>query len=164
VNDGEHSAKQAMPMKTVVLGIGNLLMGDEGFGVHAIRALAQHAGLPADVELVDGGTGGMELLPQLEGLGRLIVMDAVRTGASPGSLLRLDGNRVPALFQTRLSPHQVALADVLAALAFAGRAPLHLVLIGIEPCSIAPGIELSAEIASRLPEAVCLVLAELNCR
>ncbi len=148
-------------MRVVVLGIGNLLMSDEGIGVHAVEALQTHFVLPAEVEVVDGGTTGMELLPELEGADHLIVVDAVRVGKPPASVVRLVGDEVPAFFKTKLSPHQVGLSDVLAALRFAGGSPGQVVLIGVQPASLEMGMELSLEVAARLGDVLSLVTAEL---
>jgi hydrogenase maturation protease len=145
----------------VVLGIGNVLMQDEGVGVHAVKALVQHYDLAENVEVVDGGTTGMELLPLLEGVDHLIVVDAIRVGQPPASVVRLGGAQVPAFFKTKLSPHQIGLSDVLAALAFKGSAPGHVVLIGVEPLQLSLGLELSPEVKARLGEVVNLVVAEL---
>lgn len=148
-------------IRVVVLGIGNVLMQDEGVGVHAVKALVQHYDLAENVEVVDGGTTGMELLPLLEGVDHLIVVDAIRVGQPPASVVRLEGAQVPAFFKTKLSPHQIGLSDVLAALAFKGSAPGHVVLIGVEPLQLSLGLELSPEVQARLGEVVNLVVAEL---
>jgi hydrogenase maturation protease len=98
----------------------------------------------------------------LEGVDRLIVVDAVRAGQPPASIVRLDGDRVPAYFKTKLSPHQVGLSDLLAAMSFKGTAPGHVVLIGVQPVTLSVGLELSPEVKARLDEVVNLVLAELT--
>ncbi len=149
-------------MRVVVLGIGNLLMSDEGVGVHAAWALQEAFVLPSEVEVVDGGTTGMELLPELEDLDHLIVIDAVRLGKPPGTVARLVGDDVPAFFKTKLSPHQVGLSDILATLRFAGRSPGRIVLIGIEPASLEMGMALSAAVAPRVDEVVALLVGELT--
>jgi hydrogenase maturation protease len=147
--------------RVLVLGIGNELLSDEGVGIHALRSFAARHALPEDVEVVDGGTTGMELLPQLEGVELLVVVDAVRAGQPPASIVRLDGDRVPAYFKTKLSPHQVGLSDLLAALAFKGTAPKRVVLIGVQPVSLSVGLELSPEVEARLDEVVGLIVSEL---
>jgi hydrogenase maturation protease len=148
-------------MRVVVLGIGNVLMSDEGIGVHAVEALQQRYVLADDVEVVDGGTTGMELLPDLQGADELIVVDAVRVGRLPASVVRLQGDEVPAFFKTKLSPHQVGLSDVLAALRFSGKAPDHVVLIGVEPKSLELAMELSPEVAACMDQVLALVTDEL---
>lgn len=148
-------------MRVVILGIGNILMSDEGIGVHAVEALQQRFLLPDNVDVVDGGTTGMELLPDLQGAQHLIVVDAVRVGVAPGTVVRLEGDEVPAFFKTKLSPHQVGLSDVLAALRFSGGEPERVVLIGVQPVSLDMAMELSPEVAAKMDRVLELVTAEL---
>jgi hydrogenase maturation protease len=147
--------------KAIVLGIGNVLLSDEGVGVHAVKALVQQYDLGKDVEVVDGGTTGMELLPDLEGADHLVVIDAIRAGQPRASVVRLEGDQVPAFFKTKISPHQVGLSDVLAALAFKGHAPAHVVLIGVQPVTLSLGMNLSPEVNARLDDVLTLVVREL---
>ena len=149
-------------MRVVVLGIGNMLLSDEGVGVHAVEALQKAFVLPDDVEVVDGGTTGMELLPTLHGTDHLIVVDAVRVGKPPATVVRLVDDEVPAFFKTKLSPHQVGLSDVLAALRFGGGGPEHVVLIGVQPVSLDLSMELSPAVAACMDEVLDLVTAELG--
>jgi hydrogenase maturation protease len=169
VKDSVHGPvlEEELPERTVVLGIGNVLLSDEGVGVHAIKALAQRYEETKQVEIVDGGTAGMELFPLLEGAHHLIVVDAIRCGQPPASIVRLEGEQVPAYFKTKLSPHQVGLSDVLAALAFKGTIPGQVVLIGVQPVKLSLGMDLSPEVNARLEEVVSMVqaeLAKLQCR
>lgn len=150
------------PEKVVVLGVGNVLMTDEGVGVHAVTALEQGWQLPANVRCVDGGTSTSELLGDLEDLDRLIVLDAVRAGKEPGALVRLEGDAVPNAFTTKLSPHQVGISDLLATLTFLGRAPREVLLLGVEPEVLALGMELSPRVARRVPELCAQVIDELS--
>lgn len=146
----------------VVLGVGNLLMSDEGVGVHTIIALEERYDFPEGVRCVDGGTSTQELLGDLEDLDQLIVIDAVASGSAPASLIRLEGDLVPHAFTTKFSPHQVGIADLLAMLTFTGRAPKRVVLLGIEPAVLALGMELSPKVAARVPELCAQVLEELD--
>ncbi|WP_374342113.1 HyaD/HybD family hydrogenase maturation endopeptidase [Azonexus sp.] len=148
-------------MRIVILGIGNILLTDEGVGVRVVEALAARGGLPPGVELIDGGTCGMEMLEQLENLDALIVVDCVRCGRPPATPVLLKGDDVPVFFRTKLSPHQVSLSDVLASLEFTGRAPRKTVIVGMQPVSMGLGLDLSSEVAARLPELVDLTLAEI---
>ena len=118
-------------MRIAVLGLGNILLSDEGVGVRAVEGLAASWQTPAEVELVDGGTCAMEMLEQLEDLDTLIVVDCVRGNRTPATPVVLKGADVPVFFRTKLSPHQVGLSDVLASLEFTGRAPKELSLIHI---------------------------------
>jgi len=147
--------------KVVVLGVGNLLMADEGVGVHCVDALASGYRFPASVRCIDGGTSTQELLADLEDLDHLIIIDAVASGAAPGALLRLEGDALPHAFTTKLSPHQIGISDLLATLTFIGRAPRRVVLFGVEPERLSLDLSLSATVAARLPELCARVLAEL---
>jgi hydrogenase maturation protease len=147
---------------TVVLGVGNVLMADEGVGVHAIGELERQYDFPAGVRLVDGGTSTNELLGDLEDLDHLIVIDAVRAGSEPGAMVRLEGAAVPAAFTTKLSPHQVGIADLLATLKFLGRAPKSVVLFGVEPQRLELDLALSPVVAGRMPELCAQVVGELQ--
>ncbi len=149
-------------MRTLVLGLGNILLRDEGVGVRVVEALAERYVLPASVEVVDGGTAGMDLLDTLAGCAHLLICDAVRTGGPPGSMVKLAGDQVPALFQTRYSPHQLGLSDLLATLTLTGEAPATLILIGIVPADLGLGLELSPAVAGVVGQAVECLAAELR--
>ncbi len=149
-------------MAVVVLGIGNILLSDEGVGVRAVEALERAYRLPDSVSLIDGGTCAMEMLEQLENLDALIVIDCVRHGQPPGTPVLLRDEDVPVFFKTKLSPHQVGLCDVLASLQLTGRAPKHTAIIGIQPASLELGMELTPPVATRLPELLAMTVAELR--
>ncbi len=100
--------------EVLVLGIGNLLWADEGFGVRAVEALNQAFHYPDGVELVDGGTLGLNLLPYVETSRRVLVFDAIDFGLAPGELRVLRDSEVPAWGARKLSPHQNGFNDVLA--------------------------------------------------
>jgi hydrogenase maturation protease len=152
-------------VEVLVLGVGNLLLGDEGVGVHAVRALSRDWEFPPEVELLDGGTAGMELLEPIRRARHLIVIDAIDAGATPGTVLRLAGDEVPVYFgRSHLSPHQVGLSDVLAVARLAGRAPATVTVHGIQPASLEPGLELSPRVAEALPALLRDVLADLRRR
>jgi hydrogenase maturation protease len=148
-------------LRTVVLGIGNIILSDEGVGVRAAEALSAAYELPADVEVIDGGTAGMELLGPLSGVDLLLVLDAIKAGREPGAVVTLTGAEVPVFFRARLSPHQISICDVLAGLEFSGEAPRDLVLIGCEPESLELGLELTPTVAAQVPTMMRLAVKEL---
>lgn len=149
-------------MKIVVLGVGNLLMMDEAIGVRAVEALLAGYCFPPEVQVIDGGTAGMELLEPLEGLDKLIIVDAVRASVPPATVLRRNNDEVKAFFRTKISPHQIGLCDVLAALQLRGEYPPQIALIGIQPLSLETEIGLSPEVAATLPAVIAAVLEELQ--
>jgi len=148
-------------MRILVLGIGNILLSDEGVGVNVVDALERDYVLPSWVEILDGGTSGMELMEVMADREHLIVVDAVRTGAQPGAVVVLRDSEVPALFTQKISPHQLGLCDVLMALRLTDEFPRRLTLVGIEPASLAPGIGLSPTVARAVAPALAQVLALL---
>jgi hydrogenase maturation protease len=149
-------------MRIVVLGVGNILLSDEGVGVRAIEALREGYLLPDGVEVIDGGTSGMELLEDLSSVDLLVVADAVKAGKPPASIIRIAGADVPVFFRAKISPHQVGLSDVLADLEFMGEPPRETVIIGVQPVSMETRMELTPDVAARLPEVVDMIVAELK--
>ncbi|ERK16050.1 HyaD/HybD family hydrogenase maturation endopeptidase [Serratia fonticola] len=149
-------------MRILVLGIGNLLLGDEAVGVRIVEALEQRYRLPAHVELLDGGTSGMELMEMMADRDHLIVADAVLTGAKPGSVAVLYDEEIPALFTRKVSPHQLGLSDVLMALRLTDEFPRRLTLVGVVPESLEPGIGLSAVVSQAIEPALAQVLLGLQ--
>ncbi len=148
-------------MRIVVLGAGNILLTDEGLGVRAIERLPLSYCLPPAIRIIDGGTSGMEMLEDLEGLDALIMVDAIRAGKPPGTPIRLAGDAVPVFFRSKLSPHQIGLADVLATLELLGRAPKYTAILGMQPESLALGMELSETVEAGIPKLLRMVADEL---
>jgi hydrogenase maturation protease len=148
--------------RTLVLGLGNILMRDEGLGVRAVERLLERCDFPPEVEVLDGGTLGLNLLPYVEDADRLLVLDAIDVGAEAGTIDRLEGGEVPAFVSVKVSPHQMGLADLLAASRLRGRFPAELVLWGVQPAVIEVGLELSPVVAAQIDTLVERVLAELS--
>jgi hydrogenase maturation protease len=148
--------------KIVVLGVGNVLMSDEGVGVRCVEALEREGRLPSSVRCIDGGTSTHELLEDLEHLDVLVIVDAVASGVAPGTIVRLEGSDIPSAFSNKLSPHQHGINDLLATLELLGRAPRRVVLYGVEPARIELDLALSPTVAAELPTLAARVLAEVN--
>ena len=140
-------------MTTTVLGLGNLILADEGIGVRALQRLVEDPRVPSDVELVDGGTLGLELLSLAAGSERLIVLDAVDHGAAPGTLVRLTGDELGGL-PGGGTVHQLGLVDLLSALRLMGQEPADIVLLGIQPGRIGLGTELTEDVRDALDQLV----------
>ncbi len=159
--------------KNLVLGVGNMLLTDEGIGIHAIQRILDDKRLdekrlgekcPGDeIEIVDGGTAGLALLYYLEGVDRLVIIDAVETGGPPGTIVRLSGKQIPAYMALKVSPHEITLPDFLAAAQLRDLYPKEVVVWGMQPQSLEVGVELSPEIEARLGTLVNYVVDELTC-
>jgi hydrogenase maturation protease len=149
-------------MGALVLGVGNILLADEGVGVRVVEAFQQRYVIPEGVDVLDGGTAGMDLLDALSSRSHIVIVDAVRTGAEPGTIVQLSGTDVPALFSNRISPHQLGISDVLAILRLIDQEPRHIALIGIVPVDLDLGLALSGMIAAKVDEMADLVADELR--
>ncbi len=145
----------------LVLGLGNLLYGDDGLGVVTVRRLARHYRVPAGVRLADGGTLGLFLLPLLGEARRVLIVDAIRRGRrAPGSIVRLEGADVAPAVRERLSPHEIGVADLLDGAALLGCPPARMVLLGLVPDRLAFGVGLSPAVERRVPALVRRIVAE----
>ncbi|WP_455367007.1 HyaD/HybD family hydrogenase maturation endopeptidase [Kaarinaea lacus] len=147
-NDPLLQDNQVQPV--LVLGLGNILMQDEGIGVRAVQELLRNYEFPPEVELLDGGTAGMALFEHIVGRSHIIVIDAVKTGRAPGTVVKLENDEVPAFFRNKVSPHQMALSDILAALKIGGEQLPEIVVIGVEPVMLETGLEMSAQVLGKL--------------
>ncbi len=145
----------------LVLGVGNLLLQDEGAGVRALARFQRKYETHEGVDCLDGGTSGMELLSHIEGRDRLIILDVVKGGSPPGTVVRLEADEVPALFRKKISPHQLGLSDLLAAACFSGKMPRELVLLGIEPKALDTGLDMSTEVEGCMETVADMVADEL---
>lgn len=149
-------------MKIIVLGVGNLILSDEGVGVRAVEEIERRYRLPDTVELIDGGTSGMEVMGSLSHADHVLILDAVKTGAPPGTVVKLSGAEVPKFFSLKMSPHQVSLSDVLATLEFAGESPGSVTVIGVVPVSLDNSLDLTPQVAAKLPQLIEMAIAELR--
>jgi len=147
--------------RVLVLGIGNLVMSDDGVGVKVVQRLQRQYSFAENVEIMDGGTLGLDLLPKLEGIDHLIVVDAVETGRKPGTCVRLAGEELPIALETKVSAHQMGLKDLLSVARLLGHSPGEMVLIGVQPGSIEMDTELTPEVAAVLQVLIDNVLKEL---
>jgi len=146
----------------LIIGLGNILLGDEGIGVRAVEELERRYRLPPAVQILDGGTAGMELFEPMRRCSHLILLDAIQANSPPGTLIRLVNEEIRALLHTKLSTHQLALADLLALLRLRGEAPAHITLIGLVPTNLELGLDLSLSASAGLEAMVDLVSTELR--
>ena len=157
-------ASQTKPDRILVLGIGNLLWADEGFGVRCVEHVAANWALPPTVQLLDGGTQGLYLLPFLEQADALIVFDAVDYGLPPGTMKIVEDDEVPAFMGAKkMSLHQTGFQDVIATAQLLGQCPERLLLIGVQPVELEDyGGGLRPQTAAQIEPAVAVALERLR--
>lgn len=147
--------------ETTILGVGNVILRDEGFGVRVAEYLDAHYDFPESVQVVDGGTLGIELTQFVTGTRRLLVIDSINGHAAPGTVFRFEGDAVMEHFQDKISAHEVGIQDVLALLAVTGKKIPEVVVIGAQPYDVEAGVELSEKMRALVPEMAQCALAEL---
>jgi hydrogenase maturation protease len=145
--------------KTVIIGVGNVLLKDEGIGVHVVRALQEMSLASADVEVVDGGTSP-DALDRAEGADKLIVVDAARGGGEPGTVYRFRPDDVSEEPKLLTSLHDLGLLDSLKMMRLVGNPPRETVIIAVEPAEVDWGLELTSALKEKLPAIVRLVVEE----
>jgi hydrogenase maturation protease len=138
--------------RKVVLGIGNILTGDEGIGIHAVRRLEREYGPSAGVEFLDGGTLGLSLLTIIEECSHVLIIDAVNARRPPGSIVELHRDEIPLFSGIKVSQHQATMQEVLGLASIRGCLPDHLHLLGIQPACLDVGIGLSPAAENAMPE------------
>jgi hydrogenase maturation protease len=148
--------------RTLVLGLGNPIMGDDGAGLAALEQLRREWEIPEEVELVDGGTWGMNLLPLIESAERIILLDAIHAGDRPGTLVLLQREELPRYFSHKLSPHQIDLREVLALAELRGTLPKDVVAFGVEPERVEMRAGLSPIVEAAIGNLVTLTLDRLE--
>jgi hydrogenase maturation protease len=151
-----------MAIKISLIGLGNLLLRDEGVGVHAVEALKKKYDFPEEVRLLDGGTLGLDLLHMIEGMDRVLFVDAVDLKEKAGTITVIEGEGLPSLLEPKLSLHHVGLADLLLASSFLGTRPAEIALVGIQPETLEIGLELSPTIQERFDKLLETVLEKLR--
>ena len=147
-----------MEKRVLILGIGNVLWADEGFGVRCVEAMAETMALPPTVRLLDGGTQGLYLLPFLEEADTLLVFDAIDYGLPPGTLKLVEGDAVPAFMGAKkMSLHQTGFQEVIATATLMGYCPADMVLVGCQPVELEDyGGGLRPAVAARIPDALTI--------
>ena len=153
--------KETMP-RIVIIGVGNLLMKDEGIGIHAVQAL-QEEHLPPDVKLIDGGTSP-DLISYTRAGDKMIIIDAAKAGGEPGAIYRFKPEDIAAERGILTSAHEMGVVENLNLMTFTGNKPKELIIIGIEPAEIDWGMELSPKLKERLPKIIEVVLKEIKAK
>ena len=148
------------PPRIVVVGVGNLLMQDEGIGIHSVQELEKR-GLPPDVKIIDGGTSP-DLIAYTRVGRKLIIVDAAKAGGQPGDIYRFQPEDLAAEKSELASAHQLGIVENLALMDIAGTRPAEIIIIGVEPEKIDWGMELSPKLKERLPKIINVILKEIG--
>lgn len=148
--------------KTLVLGLGNPLVSDEGFGVRAVQRLQERYRIPEEVEVVDGGTLGLKLLPILEEADRILILDAVDVKRPPGTIVHIAWDEVHRALPVKISPHQETVTEVMALYELRRGKPEAFLIIGCQPASLEMGLELSSVVEKGLERALVDVVSTLK--
>lgn len=161
----EGQGKFANPGRIMVLGVGNILLKDEGFGIHVVWEMQKSRAklkIPPHVEIIDGGTLGLDLLHVIEGVDRLIVVDIINTEEPPGTIFRFRPQDIETVSTKKISFHQVTLFDVLHMAESSGKAPPDAMIIAVQPKEVNWGMELTDELKKKIPEVIKLVVKEIS--
>jgi hydrogenase maturation protease len=149
--------------RIVVLGVGNILLKDEGVGVRVIERLLDRYDFPENVKVIDGGTQGLWLMSTIQESDRLIVVDAVLGDGEPGSIYRLEREDLPKGLRAKQSAHDSDLIEALNLCGLLDKGPKSVVVVGVQPKDISPfGLELTEPIAQKVEELITRVLEELR--
>jgi hydrogenase maturation protease len=145
----------------LIMGVGNILLRDEGIGVHVVKRLKEMS-LPENVEVLDGGTAGLELVDFMENRRKLIVIDAVKNGERPGTIYRLTEKNLKIKPKAIMSFHEIDFLDALYMSEVMKNRPKEVIVIGVEPKDMSDGLDLSPEIEERIPRIIEIVMEELK--
>jgi hydrogenase maturation protease len=148
--------------RTVVLGAGSPLLGDDGLGIEVLETLSQKWAETPSLRFLDGGIWGMRLLPHIEDADKLLVIDAVRADTAPGTLVRVEREEIPRHLRTKISTHQIDLSEVFAVAELRGMFPGEAVVLGIEPARIDAYMEISPEVKATVPFLIQAVERQLE--
>lgn len=148
--------------KIALIGIGNILLRDEGVGVHVINAIKERYTFSPEVEIVDGGTMGLDLITIIENKDKVLIIDAVDFGKESGYIGMLENEKIPTVLDPKLSAHHINLSDCLFALKLIDSIPSEICLIGIQPESIDIGVDMSYCIADKIDILIGMALKKLE--
>jgi len=145
-----------------VLGVGNVLLSDEGFGVRVVQHLMKYYEFQPPIRLIDGGTLGWDLLNFLQGVEKLIVVDAIEGKAVPGTFFVFRNEEVKTYFKRKVSGHEAGIQEVLAWFELMGKPIEEITVIGVQPLSLETGLKLTPLVEKQIPKAVEEVIKQLE--
>lgn len=148
--------------KIAVLGLGNILLSDEGVGVHAVNALKNKYIFSPGIEIIDGGTMGLDLLPLFQSQDKILIIDAVDFGRMPGATGVLEGDNIPSVLNVKLSVHHIGLSDLLFTTKLMRTTPPEVCLVGMQPKSLDVGLDMTEEVRVQLDRVIQLAIQKLK--
>ncbi len=148
--------------KILFIGLGNILLRDDGVGVHVIRRLQEKYCLTPYVEVIDGGTMGLDLLPFFETADKVLIVDAVDFGIKPGHIGEIENDEIPNFVRSKFSVHQIGLSDLLSVLKMMDIRPSKICLIGIQPESIDAGLNMTDRISLKMDQVINMAIRKLE--
>ena len=132
--------------RVTILGLGNILLSDEGVGVHVVNEFQKRYQVPGHVEIVDGGAAGLDLIPFIEGREKVVMVDAVNFDREPGYIDVLENEQIPVRLTQKASMHHLGLMDVLCIVRLSGNVPEDMCIVGIQPGSLELGLDMTPPI------------------
>jgi hydrogenase maturation protease len=148
--------------RVAVLGLGNILLSDEGVGVHAVNAMKTRYAFSPAVDIIDGGTLGLDLLPLFQDRERILIVDAVDFGREAGAVGVVEGNAIPSVLNTKLSAHHIGVADLLVTTKLTRGTLPEVCLVGIQPGSLDVGLSMTPAVSSQLEGLIDLTVSKLK--
>ena len=149
-------------MSIAIFGIGNILLSDDGIGIHIINRLKEEYDFPDYVEIIDGGSKGLDLLPLFENRDKVLFIDAANFKKKPGTIGTIEGENIPAFLGQKLSVHHIGIPDMLFAAKFMEITPPEMCLIGIQPKSMDTTTEMTGVVSEKMDALIDKVMQKLE--
>lgn len=163
--EGFFYGRSMYPIKeptVTIMGLGNILMMDEGVGVHTVNIFQKRYTVPDYVEIIDGGAAGLDLLPFIEGREKLLMIDAVNFDREPGYIDILENETIPAKFSTKTSLHHLGLLDILSIVKLSDTSPKDICLIGIQPKNMELGLDMTRDVCAKIDVLIERMVSKLK--
>ncbi len=151
-----------LALTAALIGLGNILLKDEGIGVHVVNTIRERYSFSPEVEIIDGGTLGLDLLHFFEGKEKILIIDAVDFRKEPGHVGVIENDAIPSALFSKLSVHHIGLSDLLFAAKLKDLTPPQLCLIGVQPESLDVGLDLTDCVRGKVDEVIVLIIAKLK--
>jgi hydrogenase maturation protease len=159
---GIRPAGQCDGGRITLLGLGNILLSDEGIGVHAVNTIKKRYTFSPEIDIIDGGTMGLDLLPVFQLQDKILIIDAVDFGKAPGYSGVIEEDKIPSVLNVKLSVHHIGLSDLLFTAKLTRTSPPEVCLVGIQPKSLDIGLEMTKEVRDAFDAVIDLAIGKLK--